>query len=240
MNKNLAFFFLISSSLCFGQISPGNAKIYSWFDNEVGIENTRLYNGIEYIEKHRTINEKNKFFFSNSTVIGEILYDGEWFTDLPLKYNVFEDLLLIQLESGSGKSILQPVKDKVERFHLNNHIFLNILPRSAGNSGTGFHEVLWESSDLAILKKHSKKLIEKRDRKVEYFEFNYLKPNYVLRFNDQFFNLNSKRDMVRIFPENEELIDKFYKNNSSLVRRQPDIFFVNLLKELSSLNGEMN
>lgn len=234
------FFFFISAPLCFSQLSPGEAKIYSWFDNEVGIENTRLYNGIEYIEEHRTINEKNKFFFSNSNFIGEILYDGQWFTSVPLKYNVFDDLLLIQLESGSGKNILQAIKGKVERFHLNNHVFINVPSQISGNIEGGYHEVLWETDDLAILKKHSKKIIEKRDEKIAYFEFNDLKESYLVRHKEQFYVLNSRRDLVRLFPENEELINKFYKNNSSVLRRQPDNFHVNLFKELSPLVEDMN
>lgn len=49
---------------------------YNWFDQVVGIENTGLFNGIEYIEQHVTINDRQKFLGSIYFTAGNLVYNA--------------------------------------------------------------------------------------------------------------------------------------------------------------------
>ena len=80
MYKNylLAFSFFIISLSTFSQ-TYSEEKIYSWYDQKIGIENTTLFQGIEYVETDRMINEQHKFFETQEFQEGIVTYNGQTF-----------------------------------------------------------------------------------------------------------------------------------------------------------------
>ncbi|MCM4158566.1 hypothetical protein FHG64_13355 [Antarcticibacterium flavum] len=231
---SLFIILLFSPVFLMGQEQP---ELLKWFDNQIGTENTRLLNGTAYSDRHRTINEKNKLFGS-ATGKGSVLYDGQWFPDLQMRYNVFDDVLVVQLESGLGLNIIQLVKEKVERFNLNGTPFINIIPQN--NAGvTGFHEVLWEDNNFKVLKKHALRLNEKRDREISYFEFEPIEGHYAFTYGDRNYILGSRNDLETIFPQYRSEIQNHYRSDRSILRSRPETFYTNLFRELSGLEDEL-
>lgn len=233
----LSFFLGLSifPLLSFCQNVQDDSELYKWFDQQISVENTRILNGVEYVEKHRSINEKNKFFVNSDASPGSVLYDGQWFPDLPIRYNVFDDLLVAQIESGLGITILHLIKDKIGRFKINNYNFINVKPGLSSNSAVqGFYEILMETSQLKILKKHHKKIIEKRDRQVAYFEFENIEGHYAFFYRDTYHLLKSRRDLIAQFPKIKDEINNYYQTHSSLLRAQPDQFMIQLFKEINT------
>jgi hypothetical protein len=240
MIKNYFSFLLliicfITPSLILGQEQP---ELLKWFDSQIGIENTRLLNGTSYKDNHRTINTKNKLFGSG-TGTGAVLYDGQWFPDLQMRYNIFDDVLVVQLESGMGLNIIKLVKEKVEQFTLNSRDFINILKEKSPQGIEGFHEVLWEEGSFVLLKKHALKIIEKRDRQVAYYEFEPAEGYYAFSYNDLAYFLGSRNDLIKIFPQYRDEIQSFYRENQATRRSRPETFYINLFRELSGLEEEV-
>lgn len=231
----LSFLFLLIFSIDgFSQGHDSKANIYQWFDSQVGVENTRLFNGKEYIDRHRTINIKNKFL-AGGTGIGAVLYDGQWFPNLQMRYNVFDDLLLVQLESNLGNNILELIKQKIEQFTFNGLQFINVNPIQSNSPVTGFYEILFENPQLSILKKHAKSITEKRDRQVTYFEFEPIEGHYAFGYKNIHYLLRSRNDIINVFPELKEEITSYYKDNSRMLRSRPDDFYIGLFRELALL-----
>ncbi|MEP6260115.1 MAG: hypothetical protein ABJ092_00960 [Gillisia sp.] len=233
----LFFLFSHTSEVALAQAIQEEKNLYSWFDKELGIENTRLLNGVEYIERHRTVNEKNSFFLSGAPITGSVLYDEEWFHGVQIKYNVYEDILIAQVESNLGINILQLRKENLKRFEFDQFRFINI--NDAGSIFNGINEVLLENAQFILLKKHSLKLSEKTDQPIKYYEFLPRRIRYGYAYKNDYFEFNSRRELASLFPEFKELITEFFKNNNNLYKNQRDTFMVNLFTEITeSLTNE--
>ncbi|HSI68904.1 MAG TPA: hypothetical protein VK941_01630 [Gillisia sp.] len=220
--------FISTPSFLLGQEQP---ELLKWFDSQIGIENTRLLNGTAYVDSHRTINNKNKLY-GGATGTGSVLYDGQWFPDLQMRYNIFDDVLVVQLESGMGLNIIQLVKEKVSRFTLNAKNFINIEKSKSPDDIAGFHQIVWEDKSFTLLKKHALKIIEKRDRQVSYYEFEPIEGYYAFTFENQTFLLGSRNDLIKVFPELREHIQTYYRTHQSLQRSRPETFYTNLFRDL--------
>lgn len=229
----ILFFLCLTPSLINGQEHPGLLK---WFDSQIGLENSRLLNGTAYNERHRILNNKNKLFQGNAGT-GSVLYDGHWFTDLQMRYNIFDDALIVQLETTDGLKIVQLVRDKVERFTLHGSTFANFQKVKGGRIG-GFYEILFEEDRITLVKKHARKINEKRDRQVSYYEFEPVDGHYAFTYQDDIYLLGNRNDLEKIFPSYRDEIRAYYRNNRSVLRSRPDSFYISLFRELVSLENE--
>lgn len=216
-----------------------HTEFLKWFDSQIGVENTRLLNGTAYVDRHRTINNKNKLF-GGTAGMGSVLYDGYWFPDLQMRYNIFDDLLIVQLEIGQGLKIVQLVREKVDRFTLNNKNFYNIPANRSNARVQGFHEILFEQGSIMLLKKHALNIFEKRDRQVTYFEFEPVDGHFAFSYRDNIYLIGSRNELEKIFPQHREEIQSYYQTNQSQRRSRPDNFYTNLFRELARLEEVKN
>ncbi|QED37984.1 hypothetical protein FK178_09705 [Antarcticibacterium arcticum] len=235
MMRNIGLIFLFflfqTFQISLAQATQEEKNLYSWFDKELGVENTRLLNGAEYVEKYRTVNEKNSFFLSGAPITGSVLYEDEWFHGVQMKYNVHENILIVQVESNLGVNIIQLRNENLQRFEFDQFRFINI--NAPGSIFNGFNEVLLEKSQLTLLKKHSLKLTAKTDQFIQYYEFIPRRIRYGYSYNNVYYEFNSRRELASQFPELKELITDFFKNNNYLYKNQQDTFMVNLFKEIT-------
>lgn len=194
-------------------------------------------NGTAYNERHRIINDKNKLF-GGVTGNGSVLYDGHWYTDLQTRYNIFDDVVIIQLETREGLKIVQLVREKVTRFSLHGSNFLNILKSRNSGRLAGFYEILSEQGPITLVKKHARNITEKRDRQVSYFEFEPVEGHYAIIYQNRNYLLGSRNDLEKIFPQYKNEIRSYYRNNQSLLRSRPDNFYITLFRDLGRLENE--
>lgn len=232
-NYSLIFSFLIISFSCFSQ-SFSKTEIYSWYDSQIGIENSSLFQGIEYVEEHRMINEKHKFFESNEYRKGRLIYDGQLYDNVPLKFNIYDDLLMVNLQQEQRNSFFQLFSDKVNEFQLNNHKF-NFLEAKNDSNIHGFYEVISAEGNFKIFKKYIKEKMEQRDRSFAYFEFSTADPVYIFQINDKFYDLDNRRDLFLQFTHHKKEIRNFYKEFRKQSRNRPDTFMIRLADKMNTL-----
>ncbi|HKL36807.1 MAG TPA: hypothetical protein VJ899_11000 [Salegentibacter sp.] len=235
MYKNylLAFSFFIISLSTFSQ-TYSEEKIYSWYDQKIGIENTTLFQGIEYVETDRMINEQHKFFETQEFQEGIVTYNGQTFYEVPLKYNIYDDLLLVNLKQDGRNFIFRLIDDKVNQFQINENKF-RYLKADNNPDIVGFYEIINEEGALKMFKKHLKNRMEIRDRSVAYSEFSSADPDYIFQFKNEFFELNNRRDLFSTFPDLKSEIRSFYSKYRKQSRNNPDDFMKNLANEINSL-----
>ncbi|WP_190808886.1 hypothetical protein [Flagellimonas sp. S3867] len=221
--------------LSYGQ-EEAQIAYYNSFDSNVGIENTDLYQGIIYTEKYRTINEKTQFFQTREFQSGSVCYDGQCYYNLDLKYDVYEDEVLIRLITRVGGGTLKLVKDYVESFQIDGHNFVKILPKDTPSLASyGFYEVTHESATFTLFIKHTKKSFDRKDRKSLYYEFLEGQGENVLLYKGMYTVINSKKDVVNLFPNLKREIDKFYNVARGLRKSNPDGFRISLIKRIEIL-----
>lgn len=231
--------FLFANSVSIqGQTKDDQMNYYNWFDSQVGIENTGLYNGIRYKELYRVWNGKHKFYKSSEFTKGKIVYQNQAYSDIELKYDLFDDQLLINLETKTGNSIFLLIKEFVDSFTINNIKFVNLFDHKVNNSSNsiqGFYEIAFSSPNLSLYKKHSKFIIKHYNKKVVLSEFK-TKETFYFYFNGDYYLINSKGDATKAFPIYKKEINTFYSKNKFLLKSNYDLFLRQLSKQLSSLN----
>lgn len=244
MNKEKQFAFFPALIFCLmavsAQDSMENGPYYLWFDNQVGIENTGLYEGLVYKELYRTLNENTQFYLAPDFLPGSVEYDGQPYINLLLKYNVYEDQVLIKVHDRLGGNTLQLIRNKVSRFTIDNRLFINVTDAPFGSSISGFYEVSYQNTTVKLFTKHTKKLFERKDRSSLYYEFLDGKKEHVVYYMRQYHPINNKRDLIEIFPGLKDQIDDFYNRARAQRRTQPHAFMVALLTRIGSLLPRQN
>ncbi len=235
MTFRLVFFsFLFLFELTYSQSKTiENPDHYVWFDKFIGIENTGLYNGIQYVEKYKPIHKKHQFFKSSDFVKGQITYNTQRYYDVLMKYNVFEDKILIKLLDKFGGNTIQLNTNDVTDFVIDKSKFLNLSTNKNTLISVGFCEVLLEYDVFNFYKKNKK--IKKELFREETVFYDFLdKHLYILLYKDIYHEVNSKSDLNRVFPEFKEDINKFYTSNRAIRKSKPDVFWTLLLKKIYS------
>jgi len=225
----------LNLTINFGQSGREEVKYHQWYDQLVGIENAGLYYGIIYKDGYRTINEKTKFFKSPDFLLGSVIYDEQPYYNLDMKYNVFEDELLVRTEDRVGGATLQLFKNKIKEFTIEGHKFLKIEDTSLDINIAGFYEVSLENERFILLTKHKKKDFNRKDRSKLYYEFLDLRKQQVLLYENSYHIIKSKKTIMKLFPGHKKEIDSFYRVARSLRNSDTDKFILALMKRIETL-----
>lgn len=215
--KYCTFKFILFFSLI---VQAQSNEVYSWFDNQIKIENTALYNGVEFISTHTILNNKHRFFETDAFQTGDIVYDGQKYYNVPLRYDVYDDQLIVKIGNLQSINEVMLLKEKVTGFRMGLAYFEKLDSKKSGSLfSSGFYQLLTENENFKLYKKNHKKINRRlRDGRV-FYEFNELNPEYVVQTKDGFFVLKRMRDLTSRYPNfrNElsgfRLTNKDYKSN---------------------------
>ena len=235
LSRFLFILFCAVVSNCLNAQSKTEKELYNHFDTAIGIENTGLYNGVAYNEFHKIDKNQHKFLFSNKMLLGEITYDGQTYYDIPLKYNVYDDVVLIKLQPDLATHTFQLITEKIARFKINNSEFIRVKKRKNREEVGGIYEVLLsnENYSLTLLEKHRLKENVKLDRgEVSVYTYKKDDSDFVLKRGEELFSIKTRDDFQELFPKHKKEISQFYKNQRSLRKSNPEKFLTNLMSFL--------
>ena len=208
-------------------------EAFEVFDFYVGHTNAGVFDGVEYYEKYPVRNNKHKFFSSPNFQLGALIYKNEPYFQVPLKYDVYDDVLLARNPAVRTTSITALDSEKIRSFSIDSYRFIRLTESSEkGEELTGFFEILFEKNDLILLKKHRKKMFKKTENGV-YYEFKDI-PWYVVAYNGVYIRLKNESSLFDLFPNSKELIRNYSRSNSTLKEENYDLFLVSLFRELTN------
>ena len=204
---------LLVPMLLLGQNQESNQDIYVLFDDVVGHENTGLYNGIEYRETYRTLNNNHPYFESPDFVMSSIAYDGQLYFNIHLKYNLYDQEVIAKLKSQNQSE--------------------TVIHKSFKNNGVyGFYEEAYKDGDFSLLIKYQKFKKDLYQNEQMYVDFVSSKKEYYIVSNGNYKDISSKKDISKLFPDFKAQINQFYRDHRSLSKTDYDQFLVQLLQEL--------
>ena len=228
--------FIVFTPTVFSQTNTSFKKHYSAYDSIVGYDQTLLYNGLKYIDAFRATKEKHRYFEFYDFLKGDIVYDGQPFYNLNLKYDLFNDVLIIKLKNERSFFNLQLNNSKLSNFSINNNLFINFYQdyNLSDLNITGFLKEIYKGKNLQLYSKHLKR---KRDKivgeKVEYLFYQDI--TYLVLIDKTFYKANSKRNLKKALPDYTKPINYFYSNYKILLKNNPEIFTKNLIKEVDEI-----
>jgi len=218
----------------FGQENE-EKQTYVWFDSMIDKTNSGVFNGLEYIERYRMLNEKHKFFISPNFTNGSVVYSNEPYYDLDLKYDVFEDQLILRHSDNPNFPTILLDKDKVSSFNIEGHEFQNLrFELKKENFESGFFEVLSNSGPIVLFKKNYKRILKKTNDHIRYYEFKS-KNSYFFKHKELYYDLKSFSSFTNIFPEYKAQLKEIESELKELKKENTDAYYKSIIDELSSL-----
>lgn len=224
--KFLVLLFILSLST-YGQQAKETITNYNWFDAMIGVENTGLFRGVEYVEVYRTINDEHKFFESPLFREGSIVYGGEPYFNVPMKYDLNEDQVLVNLDSKYGFSVFKLIQDQISDFTLDDHHFVRVNYKDkSGSNISGFEEILVSNPFFTFFKKYRKTPQERHRNQRVYYEF-ISKDRYSLIYQDVYYVVENQNDIKKIFPGVKKEINAY--SNKQLKKYDFDKYLKSVL-----------
>lgn len=208
---------------------------YAWYDGMVGQSNSGIFKGVAYDEEYRVITDRHQFFEKAEYVSGSVVFDEQSYFDLQLRYDVFNDDLLVLNAEVVGLPAIILEKEKVEVFQLGNHRFMNIdLSYPLQGKLSGFAEVLVSNDSLSLYKKHHKRLLKRTDQKTLYSEFKST-ASYYLGHENNFYRIKKATDLSTVFPEERKTIKQLHDTYASLKKTDFDAYLKSVVLDLSEI-----
>ncbi len=238
--RYFVLFLLLNFSInfTFSQSKTSLKNDYLWFDKQIGIENTGLFNGLRYEEKYRMENNNHKFYKTSEFMDGDIIYDDQPYYNIKMKYDLFEDQIIVNLITNSGDNILKLLNSKLGDFNLNGSEFIKLSNKITINSNeelNGIYEILSKNSNLILYKKNKKKARKIINKEYLYYTFKSDNQYYCFT-NENYYLIHSKKDWIKIFPKQKKEIQSFYSKNKIMYQTNYDSFAKQLSSKLSNSN----
>jgi hypothetical protein len=221
------FFFIIPFSLVMS-VSAAKAQSDHGFipvnDYQV------LMNGRLWSNEHAGI-KGDPFLFTGEFLPGSVYIGDKDFHGLSIRYDIFSDQIMIPFEKG----ILELNKELIDSFSLfvyNKLLRFVRLPENNLYGLSGYVQNLY-SERSALYIKYRKK-IDRPGMVNAPDNFYQLQRMYYIH-NNVAYAIKSKRDLLRIFREDKELIGSFINKDRIHVRRSNPESFVPLVRYIDSI-----
>jgi hypothetical protein len=230
--------FFLFGNLAFTQTNSQN-KIYETYDNIVGLDNTGLFNGTEFTDLFLNTDGTYRYFNGYDYAKGAVTYNGQYYVDVFLKYDLLEDNLLTRSDDNLSIFNVKLIPEFVESFSIFNYNFVRITDTNLEIPGNGYFEAAYIGKKLNLFIKHTKK---KKDKPLKNgVQYKFSDNNfYVLKIDRDYTVINSERELRKLLPEKEEEIHSFYKSYKALYKSDPESFMTKLVKYLDGLETEKN
>jgi len=181
-----------------------SAQDISLDDNETGErlhDNIVLFNGRIFQSPY--FNRNNHPFFENNTWInGSITIENETFTSIPLKYDIIEDQIIMNISVHSTGLAIQPSVTRINGFTFDKRSFIHLSHEEYPECHEGFYEVLC-SGTYSLYLRHQKHY-RKSDASSDIWPVSHL--NYLV-FNKQIFQIRKRSELKQLFFDNAEVLD---------------------------------
>jgi hypothetical protein len=193
---------------------------------------SRLNNGPKYRAPEHSL-EQHPYFLSEDWIAGSVFYDGEFFRDVPLMYDL--NLGVLVTEHYPSGNAIELVDQKLRHFTVEGHYFEKIDVESVANSlpRTDFYDILYggETKVVAHRQKFLRKEIESRVIEISYDE----KYRYYIFRNGIFFPVKSKGSALKLMSDKKQSLKKFLKQNRTAFAKQRELMLKSLAEYYDTL-----
>lgn len=227
---------LLVCSLSFSQ-AVADKRVLEAYDNLVGLENTGLYNGPQFNDPFRSPDGSFRYFERFDFADGNVVYGGQSYVSVPLKYDLLEDVLVTRSNDKLSFFSIELIPGKISAFSVHGHDFVRLSNTGLALEGNGFFETAYLGNGISLYIKHKK---TKKDVLIKKTVKQTFKDDgfYVVQFGGEYHEIRSVRDFRKTVPEKEKEIKKFYKSYKSLYKSNPVAFMTQLVKYLDGATKE--
>jgi hypothetical protein len=165
---------------------------------------SEIYNGAQY-ELYPPAN-RGTFYFrdKNYCVPALIRYDGTWYKNIPVLYDIYHGAMISI--SDNGLYILRP--GKVSDVYLLDHHFIYLDTESPGSSTPGFYDLLYKGKSQVMVKQ-TKLIDETKTTEIVYED----RSDIYVKKDNKYYLVSSKGSLMDIFKDKKKELNQYLKDN---------------------------
>lgn len=223
----IIYFFV--APVCIAQTTSED-RIYKTYDKLVGQENTDLFNGTEFTDEYLNTDGTYRYLKTFDYSKGSVVYMGEYFVEVLLKYDLLDDKLLTRSNDNLSIFNVQLISEFISEFTIHNRHFVKLKIADKQE----FVEEVFKGDFISLYTKHKKKISSKALSSG--IQYNFKPVNYYLiEHNGEYVPIETKKDFKREFPGFKTEIESFYDRFRLLQNQNRSEFIKNLIVYINSL-----
>jgi hypothetical protein len=185
-------------------------SVVALFNNTIK-GNIGLYNGGEYL--YGGHNVKGFPYFKSSDILkGSLLYDGILYNDVPMRFDLTTNELVIL--DFTRNFPIKLITSKLDYFIIDGNRFIN----AAGDYGiplpqtTDFYQVLYNNRSTVAARKEKQLVLSSKldENDSHYTEFDW----YYIYANNKLYKVDNEKSVLNAFEEKRTNLKKFIKANN--------------------------
>jgi hypothetical protein len=196
--------------------------------------NSRLYNGIEYIDPYqRKLLDGDPYFFSDDWVDGDVFYDDQLYKNVALRYNIFSDKVVI--EHSQIHTSIELIEEKIKYFIINEHLFIRLTPQEiSGPLKEGFYNLLYAGESKVYVKRYKdiKEIIDQKSKTTQFLD---RKKTYLFK-DGQYLSISGKKSLINALVDKKNDVKRFISENRINYKKNPEPALVSIAKFYDSLD----
>ena len=202
------------------------------YDALVGRENTGLFNGPQFKDENlHAWDDSHIYFGSANYVSSNLVYNGQLYIDVPLRYDIFGDNVSIRSSDHLSIFKIRLIPESTAGFSIDDRHFTRLLTTGLALPGHGFFEISFIGDNYALYTKHLKR--KKRETVNKVLQYRFVNENYYLLWvNNSYHTIYSIKDFKQIIPDRYMQVRNFRKQNKSLYKNHRDAFMIALIKDM--------
>jgi len=165
---------------------------------------SHLYNGSAYSE-YKSQNDENPYFI-DEWLDGSVEYDGDFYQNVPLLYDISKDKLVIDNQYSVSK--IQLIKEKISRFTIKDHAFVQLTNKPVPN---GFYELAYDGASKVYV--HYEKNLQSKSVDYSIQSLFEEKTTYYIFKDDRFISVKSKGSVIKVLGDKKTEVKKFIRDN---------------------------
>ena len=186
-----------------------------------------IYEGREYVGFHFKI-EGHAFFGSNEWQLGDLVYKGQFFRQVPMLYDITAEEVVVR---HYGKFFrVKLYRQKIEHFSLLNHHFINISGKDVRGAPMipGFYDHLYKGSTNFFVKR-SKVIKETYINNELHREF-IRNDLFFIEKEGVYYPVKTKKSVLRVLEDQKKETRKFLKKNKIKFRRNTEYAIASMVE----------
>lgn len=209
-------------------------SIYQYFDKAIGTKNLAFNNGTIHSNPYRSVDKTHRYYGTGNYVLGTIVYDGQSYSGVYLKYDLLADRPVVKLDGENNTMGFNMIPEKTASFQIGIVTFKNLdSDATHPKEIKGFYEESIIGTDLILYTKHLKDRIEVL-RNDGVFNTYIDKYQFIIKYKDGWHIVNSQKDIAGIFPDLTANISEYYRVNAGIEKSDPNQFTKNLMKQIDN------
>lgn len=197
--------------------------------------NSRIFTGSYYYDKNLGMIEGHPFFLNNYWNEGSIIYEGQQFDSISIRYDIYRDLLLVRYIDKNGYAVpiqLHPLK--VKKFMAMGHHFLHIEGDTLSGIKTGFFDLLYDGEKAKVLAKRRKE-VSRTQNFNDLVRGYFVNDKFYIKKDQNYYEVKGKKSLLELLSDKKNEIKAFLKENRAMFKKDHERQLVESVEYYNSM-----